>query len=747
MSDDHATPDYRAVFDALPLPATLLDRDGIIVDLNGASVALAHRVGRQITKADRIGRPFASFAVSEDHRPRLAALVQQALQQGQAEDSRWEFVTASGERFWTAFHAATVRDSDGQPTGVVVLRPDITERVRQERFRDSQERLRDELWRMSDPQELAGLLQVLHRELTELLPLTAASSVQLRDPDTRQWISYHLDRSGAQVMKVYPRPHGAVMTCWQSQRPVYRADLTTEDPFAEAGALWSDEYGYSAAVRAVLDVPFAQGTLAVNSHHPHAFSETDVRILHDLGQVLAVGLARMADLQRLSQRTRELEQEVVQRQQAEEALRQSEQRYRRLLETPRDLVVLHLDPDGRYHYVGPQIEEWTGMPSSAFYTDRSIGGELTHPEDVGATVAAFRAAVQTGTVQEVEFRYRHADGSWHWARETLTPVPGPGGALESVQAVLQDTTARRQVEERLQLDLSLQRLRLQTMEMSDEAGWGAVVARFQEEVARWMPADASSINVLHLDRQCFTSYGLALDPRPDGTEEVTPEPGIWEALVRTMQSGPPLCRRSRRDPLFSRRLPAEVNSIVDVGFLGGTVGVHSTGEDAFSPQQVQILERFAEVISQGYRRLEDLRALREAEERFRQAQKMEAIGQLAGGVAHDFNNLLTIVIGQTQLARQKTEHSPELREALEDIERAGSRGARLVEQLLAFSRRQALRPERLDLNAAVADSAKMLRQLLGDEVELVTVLGEEPIGVEADRGQLTLLMLNLAVNA
>jgi two-component system, cell cycle sensor histidine kinase and response regulator CckA len=135
------------------------------------------------------------------------------------------------------------------------------------------------------------------------------------------------------------------------------------------------------------------------------------------------------------------------------------------------------------------------------------------------------------------------------------------------------------------------------------------------------------------------------------------------------------------------------------------------------------------------------------EQQLRQSQKMEAIGRLAGGIAHDFNNLLGVIIGYSEILEERLGQDHPLRPKAEQIKKAGHRAARLTRQLLAFSRQQVLEPKILDLNALVADTLNMLQRLIGDDIELVTVLGPELGRVEADQGQIEQVILNLALNA
>ncbi len=143
----------------------------------------------------------------------------------------------------------------------------------------------------------------------------------------------------------------------------------------------------------------------------------------------------------------------------------------------------------------------------------------------------------------------------------------------------------------------------------------------------------------------------------------------------------------------------------------------------------------------------DITELKQLEEQFRQAQKMEAIGQLTGGIAHDFNNLLTVINGYSELTLQGLKADDPLRPNLEQVKEAGERAAALTRQLLAFSRKQVLEPRVLDLNAVVTNIDKMLTRMIGEDIDLVATLLPELGRVKADPGQVEQVIMNLAVNA
>src|SRR5215471_2278082 len=144
---------------------------------------------------------------------------------------------------------------------------------------------------------------------------------------------------------------------------------------------------------------------------------------------------------------------------------------------------------------------------------------------------------------------------------------------------------------------------------------------------------------------------------------------------------------------------------------------------------------------------EDITERRQLEEQFRQAQKMEAVGRLAGGVAHDFNNLLMVINGYTEVLLEQLEPGDGRHQKVQSIQQAADRAATLTRQLLAFSRKQVLELKVVDVNAVISDMERLLRPLIGENIELVTRLSPEAGRTRADAGQLEQVIMNLVVNA
>jgi PAS domain S-box-containing protein len=153
------------------------------------------------------------------------------------------------------------------------------------------------------------------------------------------------------------------------------------------------------------------------------------------------------------------------------------------------------------------------------------------------------------------------------------------------------------------------------------------------------------------------------------------------------------------------------------------------------------------VISDITKRRQAEQELRKTQEMLLQAQKMEAIGRLAGGVAHDFNNLLTVINGYSEMLLTNLPTEDPYRGPLEEISKSGQRAAALTKQMLAFSRRQIVTPKVLDLNAIVADANNMLRRLISENIDMELILGPGLWPVKADPGQIEQVLLNLAVNS
>ena len=169
------------------------------------------------------------------------------------------------------------------------------------------------------------------------------------------------------------------------------------------------------------------------------------------------------------------------------------------------------------------------------------------------------------------------------------------------------------------------------------------------------------------------------------------------------------------------------------------------GEEFYATVLLTMMKLHDEKVLQATVR--DITERKKLEDQFRQAQKMEAIGVLAGGVAHDFNNLLTVILGNAQLALMNIIKDESFRKEIQEIEKAGKKASSLTRQLLAFSRKQIIKPKILDINEVINETEKMLKRMIGEDIEFLTVLEPDLRKVYTDPGQIDQVVMNLVVNA
>ncbi len=187
--------------------------------------------------------------------------------------------------------------------------------------------------------------------------------------------------------------------------------------------------------------------------------------------------------------------------------------------------------------------------------------------------------------------------------------------------------------------------------------------------------------------------------------------------------------------------------IIVSGSIGEDVAVAAMKAGAHDYLMKGHLVRLAPVIEREMREAAARKEHKRLEAQLLQAQKMETVGRLAGGVAHDFNNLLTVILGYTEIATETITANEEATECLEAVTQAANRAANLTRQLLAFARQQVIEPKVINLNDLILDLEKMLRRLIGEDIELMTLPFPELGLVKADPGQIEQVLVNLAVNA
>ncbi len=179
----------------------------------------------------------------------------------------------------------------------------------------------------------------------------------------------------------------------------------------------------------------------------------------------------------------------------------------------------------------------------------------------------------------------------------------------------------------------------------------------------------------------------------------------------------------------------------------GALNICSIGPDAFDEEEVKLLTELAADLSYGISALRTRADRKRLEDQLIQAQKMEAVGQLAGGVAHDFNNYLMVILSFGTIIRMYAEDGTKLKDYAEQIISASKKAGDVAQSLLAFSREQTITPKPMRLNEAVEKTKKLIQRVVGESVELETMLSDNELTVVADSGKLDQVLLNLATNA
>jgi len=385
---------------------------------------------------------------------------------------------------------------------------------------------------------------------------------------------------------------------------------------------------------------------------------------------------------------------------AEDELRRSEERFRALIENISDSILI-VDPESTVLYVA-------SASSSGYMPHEMIGRsafEHVVAEDQTLARAIFDSvAERPASRATVELRVQHRDGSIRVVEVTahnLLDHPAVAGII----VVSHDITERKQVEEALQIQ------RTYFAELFESAPEAIVLL---DENDRILQANHEFTRVFGYTREeavgRTTQELLASD---DVAEEAR---AITERVLAGEKVSLETVRR-RKD-----------GTMIQVSILG--TPIQAVGE----PVRVYGIYR-------------DITERKRLEEQLRQSQRIEAVGRLAGGVAHDFNNLLTAIKGHTEMLLEELGPDSPHRPDLEEIDKAAERATSLTRQLLAFSRKQLLQPRILDLNDLIRDMERMLRRLIGEDIELVTVLDPALGRVKADPGQLEQVLLNLVVNS
>ncbi len=767
----------EAVIQAAPAGIIVLDRKGCVQLCNKAAEGIYGWTAQEV-----LGCPVPDAIYPEEERARTRELWK--IMPGRALSGlEVKRLRKDGSPIEVSISSAPLFDSSGSAVGVLVVIVDITDRKRTQRsLMESEERFRlvvetapeaifiqtGGYFRYVNPAGVAAFGAVSADELI------GRPVLERIHPDSRELVQERLHQLTADRRRVpaiaekYVRLDGSIVDVEVSAEPfryhdadgalVFFRDVTARTRAEEAlreserrlhlavqvskTGLWdydlrSQHVYYSPEWKAQLGC--APGEIGdtieewQNRLHPEDREramtvirslnttspefESDFRLRHKDGSyrwILARG-SLLFDAQGQPRRIIGSHMDFTERKKMEEELDASRRLVHRILNATPDLLYIYDLAEGRNTFANRHVTEFLGY---SFDRAQTLGpdlmGQILHPEDAPAVAEHYRRCREAadGETLEIEYRMRHADGHWCWVHCRDMVFSRTDGIPSKVLGVAQDVTERKHAEDALRKSEAwLERAQRIAELGSWEASTGSLAAGSSEPI-RW---SHELYRIWGVSRESFipTSQTIPLTVHPEDRA------ALRAAIDASLEGGKPF----RLDHRIVRP-------------DGTQRWVREHGELEVDDSGVRHMIGTAQDVTE-YRRLQD---------QFLQAQRLESIGRLAGGVAHDFNNLLTVILCCGELVLEELPPDGFLANSVIEIRKAAQRAAALTEQLLAFGRRQVVQPKVLDLNLVIQDVQTMIGRLIGEDIELIVRLGASG-KVLADPNQINQVLMNLAVNA
>lgn len=606
------------------------------------------------------------------------------------------------EQAWFTFSYSPVRDETGKVAGMFCAVAETTGQVLAERRQSFRIKLEEALGDLTDPRAImAAAVEALGQHLRA--NRAGYSEVQA-DGETIVCETCYADGVEPLIGTFALSSFGPDSIARQRSGQTEVCDSISADP-RQTHATWAAiETDAFVSVPLIRDGRFT-ASLYVNFRNAYQWSSEEVALIEDVA-------ARTWS--------------VLERARAEKHLRESEAQFRLMADAVPQIIWI-TDAEGRTQFFNRQWSTYTGVQYEPT-TAAEIAASYVHPNDGITTMAAFNEARRTGSMFAVEHRIRSAAGEYHWFLVRGEPYRDPGtGEIVRWFGASIDIHDRKLMENALRE--SEERLRELNATLEERVG-----ARTAERNHLWtltedMLARAdyegrmSAVNPAWTKVLGWSEQELLANPYAD---IIHPEDlGVTVAALLSMGE-------TKQPTRFENRI---LTSSGEWKPIGWTVSPESDGQ---------------KFIAVG-RNLTDYKAreqqLLEAQEALRQSQKLEAIGQLTGGVAHDFNNLLTIIRSSVEFLRRPNLPEDRRSRYIDAITDTVDRAAKLTGQLLAFARRQALKPEVFDVSERIQAITDMLRTIVGSRIRIDADIACELCFVETDVVQFETALVNMAVNA
>jgi len=400
---------------------------------------------------------------------------------------------------------------------------------------------------------------------------------------------------------------------------------------------------------------------------------------------------------------------ITEQKQAENALREKQQLLERITQTIPEAIHVQDIMEHKTIFLNNHITRVIGyLPKEIQKDGLKFWSKIIHPDDQPRLQEVIKKleTLPDGEVVEVEYRIRHAKGNWRWIRaRDMVFNRNTEGKLRQFLAVESDITESKQKEEALR---------------ESEEKYRKLFEEGLTGNCQFFPD--GKINLCNSAFTKIFGFRSVEDALQANMSILWPHPQDLETFLSELQD-------KKKLENYEQELRRKDGQTVYV------IG-NFAGEFDKEGKLVKI---------KGY--FYDITERKQLQEQLFQSQKMEAIGRLAGGVAHDFNNLLTVILGYSGILLSTLHKNTNIYKQIELIRKAGERAAALTSQLLAFSRKQVIKPKILNLNNQVKAIEKILYRLIGEDIKLITVLDENLGNVKVDKAQIDQVIMNLVVNA
>jgi PAS domain S-box-containing protein len=631
----------RTLIDALPDVVFTKDKVGRFVNCNPATVALARMTREEEVAGKTVFDLFPAEIAGPYHADDVEVMAGRELLNREERS-----VDSKGNTIWYLTTKLPLHDSTGEISGLIGISRDITERkVAQEALRTSRDLL----------------------EKAQAMAHVGSWTSGVGEADEIVW--------SRECGRIFDVAEGTVITFGQIMSRVHPDDrervMRARQVAAEA--------------KAPIDI--------------------EHRIVRDDGRLCWVHARTSVERWNGAPRMVAVVQDITDRKMAEAARRESEDRYRRMVEGTSEGVWMY-DANGVTTFMNGPMASMLG-----YSVDEAVGQPAHNFLEASEHAAAKERGAQRllGIAERTNLKLARKDGTTVWTSAQANPLFDAQGRFEGGIVMVTDISARHHADE--------ERARLAAIVESSEDAILSV--RLDGTVVSW---NASAERLFQFSADEMRGHSVHTVVPPAILEN---EIQVFEGFMRTGAVHNIETTRRRKDgTVFEVAITVSPVRNAD----GEVIGLSEIVRDLTQQRRAEA-------------------QLKQTEAHLRQAQKMEAIGVLAGGVAHDFNNVLSVILSFTSLVLDELKPGDPIRADIHEIGRAGERATELTRQLLAFSRKQVLQPQVLDLGQAVLGMEKMLRRLLSESIQL-SLLPAASLGrVLADPGQIEQVVMNLAVNA